>query len=62
MPAIACSRGEGHTHRIKITSQTYLTNDPINNSQRVVVSQTATGFKQGIAALGGFFKDGGVAQ
>tara|TARA_B100001093_G_C25885125_1_gene618115 strand:- start:27 stop:164 length:138 start_codon:yes stop_codon:yes gene_type:complete len=45
-----------------MTSQTFLTDDPINDSQRVVVRQTATDFEQGIAALGGFFTAGGAAQ
>ncbi len=32
--------------------------DPIDNQQRVLVRQTATGFEQGIAAFAGFFTAG----
>ena len=34
-----------------MTDAQFLTNDPMNDTQRVVVRESATGFEQGIAAV-----------
>ena len=41
-----------------MTAAQFLTNDPVNDTQRVVVRQSATGFEQGIAAVAGLMTAG----
>ena len=36
----------------------FVPSDPVDNTQRVLVRQTATGFEQGIAATAGLFTAG----
>ena len=39
----------------------YQVEDPTDNSQRILIRNTVTGFEQGIAAVAGFFTGGPIA-
>jgi hypothetical protein len=61
--AMVCLSGARASHiNHHMTSTQVLTNDPVNDTQRVVVRQSATGFEQGIAAVAGLLTAGPIGS